>query len=99
MSTTQSQSLSPTAVPPSGHVPALTPAQRETITRAAELIAAADGIRTLAELLQVEPVPDELYPAAFGCTIRLRDQVVAIVDDLTGVDADASCANALGGGK
>jgi hypothetical protein len=42
------------------------------------------SLAPLAEFLQVEPVPGRLHPAAFGCTIRLVDQVVAIVDDLTG---------------
>jgi hypothetical protein len=87
---TAQPALSPTAVPPSGDVPTLIPAQQATITRAAELIVAADGIRTLAELLQVEPTPDALYPAAFGYTIRLLDEVVAVVDELVGNDGNAA---------
>ena len=50
---TAQPALSPTAVPPPGDVPAMTPDQQATIIRAAELIVAADGVRTLAELLQV----------------------------------------------
>lgn len=94
--TTQLQPRSdrPSQVP--GDVPTLTLDQRHTIERAAELIVAADGIRTLTELLQVTPTPDELYPAAFGCTIRLLDEVVAVVDELVGNDGSAAISLVAG---
>ena len=96
---TQPQSLSKTTRSTPGGVPTLTPAQRETIERAVELIVAADGIRTLAEFLQVTPTIDEMYVTGFGRAVRLLDEVVGVVDDLIGVDGNAAINLAVDGDR